>query len=233
MDEHRQKVHAIFSRIAGNYDRMNSVLSLNLDQYWRKKALDMAAPCNGETWLDICCGTGKLTLGLRERMGELGQVCGLDFNDAMLEIAKRSSQGQMIDGEITWMQADAMNLPFAEQCFDGVTIGFGLRNLPDYDAALAEIHRVLKPGGRLVCLDLSRPVLPLVRQGHGLFVRHAVPWLARLNKSAQDDYQWLPDSLAKFPEADELAALFLRQGFSQVGFSRISAGIVCIHTGIK
>ena len=233
MDAHRQKVHDIFSRIANRYDRMNSILSFNLDRHWRKRTLEWAAPASGENWLDVCCGTGKLTVGIRHRMGEGGQVTGLDFNRSMLEIAKKNCQALSEKKQIDWLQADAMNLPFSEASFDGVTIGFGLRNLPDYGLAVAEFRRVLKPGGRFVCLDLARPILPVFRQGHRLFVCHVVPWLGRLSQRGQEDYQWLPESLSKFPEAEELAALLLRQGFKQVRFERLSLGIVSVHCGLK
>ncbi len=164
MDAHRQKVHGIFSRIAGKYDLMNTILSFNLDKTWRSRALEVAAPMAAERWLDVCCGPGKITLELRRRLGEHGEVVGLDFTAARLAVARQAESKAALTGPIAWLEADAMDLPYPDACFDGVTIGFGLRNLPDIDQGLREMSRVLKPGGRLICLELSHPTWPVFRQ---------------------------------------------------------------------
>ncbi len=233
MDEHRQKVHGIFSRIAGKYDLMNTILSFNLDKEWRRRTLEYASPAGAERWLDVCCGTGKLTVEIRRLVDDKAEVFGLDFTAAMLEVAKKAEQATTLSAPIRWLEADAMDLPFPDQSFAGVTIGFGLRNLPDIDRGLLEMRRVLRPGGRLICLELSHPVWPVYRQGHKLFVRYAVPFIGNLSRRGENNYQWLSDSLGRFPGAEELEEKMRRVGFSQVVFQRLSGGIAAIHKGIR
>lgn len=233
MDKHRRMVHSLFSRIAGRYDMMNTILSLNLDKYWRRKALEIAAPNPGEQWLDVCCGTGKLTLEIRKIMGNSGAVTGLDFNAAMLSVARNAEELANLPSIISWLEADAMELPFPDKTFDGLTIGFGLRNLPDYDRGIREMRRVLKPGGKWVCLELSHPVWPIFRQGHGWFVRYVVPQIGNLGHAAESDYQWLPESLRRFPGADGLAEKIRQNGLVNVRFERLSGGIAAIHSGYR
>ena len=233
MDKHRRMVHSLFSRIAGRYDMMNTILSLNLDKYWRRKALEIAAPNPGEQWLDVCCGTGKLTLEIRKIMGNSGVVTGLDFNAAMLSVARHAEELANLPSIISWLEADAMELPFPDKTFDGLTIGFGLRNLPDFDRGIREMRRVLKPGGKWVCLELSHPVWPIFRQGHGWFVRYVVPQIGNLGHAAESDYQWLPESLRRFPGADGLAEKIRQNGLVNVRFERLSGGIAAIHSGYR
>ena len=233
MDKHRRMVHNLFSRIAGRYDMMNTILSLNLDKYWRRKALEIAAPNPGEQWLDVCCGTGKLTLEIRKIMGNSGAVTGLDFNAAMLSVARHAEELANLPSIISWLEADAMELPFPDKTFDGLTIGFGLRNLPDFDRGIREMRRVLKPGGKWVCLELSHPVWPIFRQGHGWFVRYVVPQIGNLGHAAESDYQWLPESLRRFPGADGLAEKIRQNGLVNVRFERLSGGIAAIHSGYR
>ena len=233
MDKHRRMVHSLFSRIAGRYDMMNTILSLNLDKYWRRKALEIAAPNPGEQWLDVCCGTGKLTLEIRKIMGNSGVVTGLDFNAAMLSVARNAEELANLPSIISWLEADAMELPFPDKTFDGLTIGFGLRNLPDFDRGIREMRRVLKPGGKWVCLELSHPVWPIFRQGHGWFVRYVVPQIGNLGHAAESDYQWLPESLRRFPGEYGLAEKIRQNGLVNVRFERLSGGIAAIHSGYR
>jgi len=233
MDTHRQKVHTVFTRIASRYDSMNTILSLNLDKSWRRRTLQAAGPQPGEQWLDVCCGTGKLTMEIRRILGDTGEVTGLDFNSSMLEVAKRAETQVKLGRAVRWMEADAMELPFADETFDGITIGFGLRNLPDIDKGIVEMARVLKSGGRWVCLELSHPVWPIFRQGHGFFVRYVVPRVGNLGLGEQSDYQWLPESLRKFPGAEELADRIRQAKLTDVRFERLSGGIAAVHVGYK
>ena len=233
MDEHRQKVHNLFSHIAGRYDRMNTILSLTLDRGWRSSALAMAKPAPGESWLDICCGTGKITLELARLLGTDGEVTGLDFNAAMLAVAKQAEKETKLPKPIQWLEGDALALPFPEASFHGVTIGFGLRNLPDFDQGIGEMRRVLKPGGRLICLDLSHPVWPIFKQGHAFFVRYLVPRIGNVGLGAQAAYKWLPESLTQFPGAEELSGKMRRCGLENVRFERLSGGIAAVHIGFR
>lgn len=233
MDAHRQKVHGIFSRIAGKYDLMNTILSFNLDKAWRTRTLEVAAPKGAERWLDACCGTGKITLELRRMLGEHGEVIGLDFTAAMLEVARQAERKTALTTPIIWLEADAMELPYPDEYFDGVTIGFGLRNLPDIDRGLCEMRRVLKPGGRLVCLELSHPTWPVFRHGHQVFVRFAVPLIGNLSRRGERNYQWLSDSLRRFPGAAALADRMRLAGLQKLQVQRLSGGIAAIHKGIR
>jgi len=233
MDAHRQKVHGIFSRIAGKYDLMNTILSFNLDKQWRSRTLAVAAPIATEQWLDVCCGTGKLTLEIRRLLGTEGEVTGLDFTAAMLAVARQAEANAALPAQINWLEADALSLPFADCSFDGVTIGFGLRNLPDIDQGLREMRRVLKPGGRLVCLELSHPTWPIFRHGHKLFVRFAVPFIGNLSRRGESNYQWLSDSLGRFPGAAALAQRMQQVGLNNVEIHRLSGGIAAIHKGLR
>ena len=233
MDAHRQKVQGIFSRIAGKYDSMNTILSFNLDKSWRKRTLQIAAPTAAERWLDVCCGTGKLTLEIRRSLDSDGEVTGLDFTAAMLAVARQAEKQAKLSTPVNWQEADAMTMPFADATFDGVTIGFGLRNLPDLDLGLREMRRVLKPGGRLVCLELSHPVWPIYRQGHQLFVNYAVPFIGNLSRRGERNYNWLTESLSRFPGAVELGERMKNIGFEDVRFYRLSGGIAAIHLGFR
>ncbi len=233
MDAHRQKVQGIFSRIAGKYDSMNTILSFNLDKSWRKRTLQIAAPTAAERWLDVCCGTGKLTLEIRRSLDSDGEVTGLDFTAAMLAVARQAEKQAKLSAPVNWQEADAMAMPFSDATFDGVTIGFGLRNLPDLDLGLREMRRVLKPGGRLVCLELSHPVWPIYRQGHQLFVNYAVPFIGNLSRRGERNYNWLTESLSRFPGAVELGERMKNIGFEDVRFYRLSGGIAAIHLGFR
>ena len=233
MDKHRQMVRDLFSRIAGRYDTMNTILSLNMDKYWRRRTLEIAGPRPGEKWLDVCCGTGKLTLAIRRMLGHDGEVVGLDFTPSMLAVARRAEQLANLPQPIRWVEADALNIPYVDEMFDGVTIGFGLRNLPDFDRGIREMRRVLKPGGKWVCLELSHPVWPVFKQGHGLFVRYLVPGIGNLGHAAAADYQWLPESLRRFPCAEGLAERATLAGLREVRFERLSGGIAAVHIGYR
>ena len=233
MDAHRQKVQGIFSRIAGKYDSMNTILSFNLDKSWRKRTLQIAAPTAAERWLDVCCGTGKQTLESRRSLDSDGEVTGLDFTAAMLAVARQAEKQAKLSAPVNWQEADAMAMPFSDATFDGVTIGFGLRNLPDLDLGLREMRRVLKPGGRLVCLELSHPVWPFYRQGHQLFVNYAVPFIGNLSRRGERNYNWLTESLSRFPGAVELGERMKNIGFEDVRFYRLSGGIAAIHLGFR
>ena len=232
MDVHGQKVQSLFSRIAGRYDLMNTVLSLNMVPYWRRRALEIADPQAGEQWLDVCCGTGKMTLAIRRLLGAQGNVVGLDFTAEMLAVARSEEKKTHLSRPVRWIEADAVELPFPAGSFDGVIIGFGLRNLPDIDRGMREMLRVLKPGGRWVCLELSHPVQPLFRQAHGFFVRNIVPRVGNLGHAEKGDYQWLPESLLKFPGAEELRDRMHQAGMTHACFKRLSGGITAVHSGM-
>ncbi len=217
----------MFEAVAPGYDRMNRILSLGLDQGWRRAALAELDCSPGSRILDLCCGTGDLALLLPRELCPVG----CDLTPAMLEIAdaKAAHLGRRFPG----VAGDAMSLPFGCGVFDAAIVGFGIRNLPDLDAALAELRRVLAPGAKLVILEFSRPEGRLVRFGHGAWLRLAVPGLARLAASGAEPYGYLRDSILSFPDAGALARTLSEAGFTEVSFRHLALGTVAVHSACR
>jgi demethylmenaquinone methyltransferase/2-methoxy-6-polyprenyl-1,4-benzoquinol methylase len=212
-------VESMFDRIAPVYDVMNRVMTAGLDQRWRRRAVD-AAVRRGDRVLDACCGTGDLAVAA-VRAG--GAVVGLDFSERMLERARRKS------ADVEWVRGDLLELPFRDGSFDAVTVGFGVRNVADLDRALHELRRVLRPGGRLAILEITRPRGAL-KPFFSLWFDRVVPLLGKALPGGKA-YTYLPASVKRFPGAEELATLLERSGFGEVGFRLFGGSIVALHTG--
>ena len=216
-----ESVRGMFDRIAPVYDLMNRVMTVGLDQRWRKLAVtEVVWP--GDRVLDACCGTGDLAVAA-ERRG--GRVVGLDFSPRMLERARRKS------GAIEWIQGDALALPFSDGEFDAATVGFGVRNLADLEDGLRQLARVLKPGGKLAVLEITRPT-GLLRPFFRLWFDVLVPFAGRVLPGGHA-YTYLPASVRRFPGADELSALLVAAGFEDVRYRLLGGGIVALHVGRK
>jgi demethylmenaquinone methyltransferase / 2-methoxy-6-polyprenyl-1,4-benzoquinol methylase len=213
-------VRAMFDRIAPVYDAMNRVMTAGLDQSWRRLAAQ-AVVRPGDRVLDACCGTGDLALAA-EREG--GIVTGLDFSERMLERARRKP------GSVEWVRGDMLDLPFAASSFDAVTVGFGVRNVDRLERGLAELRRVLRPGGRLAILEITQPRGPL-RPFFDVWFDRIVPLLGRVLPGGRA-YTYLPASVHRFPGAEELVALMETAGFGQVGFRLLGGSIVALHIGV-
>jgi demethylmenaquinone methyltransferase/2-methoxy-6-polyprenyl-1,4-benzoquinol methylase len=213
-------VRSMFDRIAPVYDAMNRVMTAGLDRRWRRATV-AAVVRPGDRVLDAACGTGDLALAARDAGG---RVTGLDFSPAMLERARRK------DAAIEWVQGDALALPFADGSFDAATVGFGVRNLDDLAAGLRELRRVLRPGGRLGVLEITRPRGPL-RLFYSLWFDRVVPLLGKVLPGGAA-YAYLPASVRRFPGPDELARLLEQSGFGSVSYRLYAGGIVALHTGV-
>jgi demethylmenaquinone methyltransferase/2-methoxy-6-polyprenyl-1,4-benzoquinol methylase len=219
-----ERVRDMFDRISPSYDRMNLLMSMGRDGRWRRLGVRAAGVQPGDAALDVCCGTGDFAVELRRTVGPSGRVVGLDFSPQMLEMARRKCSA------VEWLQGDALALPFADGEFAAACVGFGVRNLSDHRRGFAEMARVVRPGGRVVCLELSTPPAP-VRTCSQLWTDHGVPVLGRLVAGDADAYRYLPESVHRFPGAPELAELMRESGLEAVRYRRLMLGVVALHVG--
>jgi demethylmenaquinone methyltransferase/2-methoxy-6-polyprenyl-1,4-benzoquinol methylase len=214
-------VEAMFDRISPVYDTMNRLMTAGLDERWRRRAA-AAVVTQGSRVLDACCGTGDLALACHEAGGD---VVGLDFSERMLERAREKSDA------IEWVRGDLLELPFPAESFDSATVGFGIRNVQDLEAGLRELARVLCPGGRLGCLEITRPRGAL-RPFFRLWFDGLVPLAGRILPGGAA-YTYLPASVRRFPGPEDLAAVMRRAGFGEVSWQLLGGGIVALHTARK
>jgi len=215
------EVRAMFDRISPVYDFMNHAMTAGLDRRWRRLAAETVVR-PGDAVLDACCGTGDLAIA-GERAG--GRVTGLDFSEQMLVRARGKS------GTVDWVLGDVTALPFDDASFDAVTVGFGIRNVPDLDVGLAELARVLRPGGQVACLEITRPE-GMVKPFFRLWFDGLVPLTGKVLPGGRA-YSYLPASVRRFPGPSDLAAAFGRAGFDGVGWKLMGGGIVALHVGTK
>ena len=226
-EEKRTAVRGMFAGIAGGYDRMNGVMSLGLHHRWRGFAVSRLDLRPGDRALDVCCGTGDFMPPLRAAVGPKGRVVGVDFCLPMLEGAAEKVPGERL------ALGDACRLPIAGRAFDAVSVGWGLRNVPDLAAALGESFRVLRGGGRFVSLDMARPRNPFVRWTAEFALRRALPFIGKLLRLDENAYAYLPESTLRFASRETLAAAMERAGFVDVAFRDLMLGNLCVHWGRK
>ncbi len=247
LDKDPRRIRRMFAGISRSYDLLNHLLSLNVDRSWRRSAARLLDRGAGERVLDLCTGTADLALELGRsapgsRGGEPpggGLIVGADFCIEMLRIARRKVRArEAAPGSVPvrLAAADALRLPFAPRSFDAATAAFGMRNLPDLEAGLREVLRVLRPGGRVAILEFTTPPRPWFRALFGLYFHGVLPRIGRLVARSRDPvagraYSYLPDSVRRFPDAESLAAAMSRAGFARVQFHRLTLGIACIHRG--
>ena len=231
-NEHAHRVREMFGTIAGRYDLLNHLLSGQMDKRWRRlvaKRLQQTLFPGQMKILDVACGTGDLSLELFDTIN--AQVVGTDFCRPMLDIAaKKVAKSQ---SGIPLIEGDALRLPFLDRSFDGVTIAFGLRNLSDVEGGLTELLRVLKPGGSLAVLEFSKPVVPGFSLLFKAYFTKLLPFVGGLLSGSKSAYQYLPDSVLKFPDQRELAATMLRLGFDRVQYENLTGGIAALHMGMR
>lgn len=235
-----EKVQALFTKIAGGYDRFNGIASWGLDRAWRKRAVRLAAVPDGARVLDLAAGTGDLTAALATQ-ARPGLVVSSDFTRAML-VAGKAKLDKLTDsgprppglkGRVSFSIADATRLPFADESFDAVTVSFGLRNFADRPANYREVERVLKPGGRYVVLELTHPGFAPFKPLYWFYVRKVMPVFGATIAGDRAAYEYLHDSIQAFPDAPALATELAAHGFSKVEFEKLSMGIVAIHVATK
>ncbi|WP_026573279.1 demethylmenaquinone methyltransferase [Bacillus sp. UNC438CL73TsuS30] len=227
-----QRVHKVFEKISDNYDKMNSVISFQQHIKWRKDTMNRMKVKPGSKALDVCCGTGDWTIALAEAVGPSGEVVGLDFSKNMLKVGQEKVNHLGLN-QVKLIHGNAMELPFPDQSFDYVTIGFGLRNVPDYLQVLKEMNRVLKPGGVAVCLETSQPTLIGYRQLFYFYFHYIMPLFGKLFAKSYNEYSWLHESAKDFPGMRELARMFENAGFKNVFYKPYSGGAAAVHFGYK
>ena len=226
----KEQVHTVFQNISQKYDRLNNIISFEQHKVWGKHVMSTMNVQKGSKALDVCCGTADWTIALSEAVGSKGQVTGLDFSENMLEVGKQKTASLE---NIQLVHGDAMNLPFDDNSFDYVTIGFGLRNVPDYLSALKEMHRVLKPGGMVVCLETSQPTLPLFKQIYSLYFKFVMPIFGKMFAKSKEEYEWLQQSTFNFPDKQTLKGLFFEAGFNDIIVRSFTGGVAAMHLGYK
>ena len=224
------QVRGMFDRIAGVYDLMNTAMTAGLHHGWRRRAVDLTDLPPGGSALDVCCGTGDLALELAERLSPEGSVIGCDFSERMLDAARAKAARREATG-VRFEWADALALPYADASFDAVTIGFGARNLADLDRGLGELRRVLRPGGRLVILEITQPTRPPLSAFYSLWFDRIVPLLGTL-AGDRGAYTYLPESVRRFPDPRGLAERMAAAGFPRVRYLVLAGGIITIHAGV-
>ncbi|MGZ4181092.1 MAG: bifunctional demethylmenaquinone methyltransferase/2-methoxy-6-polyprenyl-1,4-benzoquinol methylase UbiE [Solirubrobacteraceae bacterium] len=227
------QVRAMFDRIAGLYDRMNTVMTAGLHHKWRRRAADMAALSPGGRALDVATGTGDLALELAQRVSPGGEVVATDFSERMLELARAKATARSHGGaaQVVIQHANALELPFGDGEFDAATVGFGARNFSDLEQGLREMARVVRPGGRVVVLEITTPQKPPLSLFFGLWFDRIVPALGRLAGDAQA-YSYLPSSVRRFPGPRELAETMSRCGLERIRYVLTAGGIIAVHGGV-
>lgn len=221
-------VRAMFDRISGLYDRMNTVMTAGLHHRWRRRAADLARLAPGAAALDVATGTGDLALELARRVGPSGRVVGSDFSERMLGLARAKAVGLGLP--VDFETANALELPYGADSFDAATVGFGARNFTDLQKGLEEMVRVVRPGGRVVVLEITTPTRPPLSTLLEVWFEAIVPRLGRLAGDSQA-YSYLPQSVRRFPDPAALAGLMWTAGLRDVGWLQTAGGIIAIHAG--
>jgi demethylmenaquinone methyltransferase/2-methoxy-6-polyprenyl-1,4-benzoquinol methylase len=225
-------VHEVFESIAPKYDLMNDVLSFRQHKTWRKRTMKRMAMKPGDTAIDLCCGTCDWTISMAQASGS-GRMVGLDFSRNMLERGRVKVRDVGLEQQIELIEGNAMELPFPDNTFDYATIGFALRNVPDLVKVIKEMQRVVKPGGMVVSLELSKPTWQPFKSIYYFYFQRILPLLGRLLAKRYEQYKWLPESLITFPDHKELARIFRECGLERVEARPFTGGISALHLGIK
>lgn len=222
-----------FDAVANHYDMMNTLLSFGIHYLWKRKAINLLELREGDSVLDICGGTGDLSVLAAKRIGLSGRIVLYDINRAMMATGICKSTHASERSRVLYVQGDAERAALASDRFDAAIAGFGIRNLTDRDEGLREIYRVLKPGGRFVCLEFSQPTAAWFRLMYDFYSFRIMPILGRLIAGSKEAYTYLPESIRLFPSPVEMSRILKRIGFHRIAYLRLTNGIACIHSGLK
>lgn len=233
IEEKAQKVGGIFHAVAGRYDLMNDLMSLGMHRLWKQHAIKSAPFKAGDTLLDVASGTGDLVKLLQKKIGSSGKIYSTDINESMLSRGRDKLIDQGIGSQVSFLLADAENLPFNDNYFDGITIAFGLRNVTRKTQALASMARVLKPGGCSLILEFSQPVNKTFRKIYDAYSFKCLPTLGQYVAGSKESYQYLVESIRRHPDQETLRNMILHAGFARCDYENLSGGIVAIHKAYK
>ncbi len=221
-----------FNRVAQRYDLANDAISLGMHRLWKKKAIEALEMKPDGQYLDVCCGTGDLTLRIVENLSPFGSVIGLDFAANMLEVARmRAAMARARLASVSFIEGDALNLPFADHYFDGAIISFGLRNLTDLQRGLSQMARVVKPGGKVVNLDLGHPTNLIFKPIYHFYFSQIVPIIGQILQGNKIAYTYLPASLNTYPRPEGITSLFAAAGLKDIKHIPLAFGSVALHIG--
>lgn len=232
MDLKGEYVQSAFSKIAKRYDLTNSLLSFGLHHIWKKFVISQIENFSDGRFLDVCSGTGDLAIGMADKL-DGSKVKALDFCQEMIEFGKMKVKKCGLNEKVEFVCGNAENLPFEDDCFDGATVGFGIRNVEHIGKAFSEMHRVLKPGGKAVCLEFSSPPSPLFRPVYLFYLSNLVPLIGGLFGGDVDSYKYLAKSIKEFPNQEKLKKIMEEADFREVKYYNLTFGIVAVHVGIK
>ncbi|MDH1264098.1 MULTISPECIES: bifunctional demethylmenaquinone methyltransferase/2-methoxy-6-polyprenyl-1,4-benzoquinol methylase UbiE [unclassified Pseudomonas] len=228
-----QKVAEVFHSVAAKYDLMNDLLSGGMHRLWKRFTIELSGVRSGNRVLDIAGGTGDLTKQFSRLVGPTGEVVLADINESMLKVGRDRLLDRGVAGNVKFVQADAEKLPFPDNHFDCVTIAFGLRNVTHKDEAIRSMLRVLKPGGRLLVLEFSKPSSSLLSKVYDTYSFNFMPLMGKLITNDAESYRYLAESIRMHPDQDTLKAMMAEAGFERVTYHNMTGGIVALHRGIK
>lgn len=231
--EKQARVRAVFESVAGNYDLMNDLMSAGTHRLWKRFTLSQTGLRPGQRALDVAGGTGDLSAGMCKQVGDKGLVILTDINAAMLAEGRDAMTDRGFVNNVRFSLANAERLPFPDNSFDCVTIGFGLRNVTDKSAALRAMQRVLKPGGQLLILEFSHPVIPGLKPLYDAYSFSVLPWLGKVVARDEDSYRYLAESIRKFPKQQELVEMMQAAGLEGCKYHNLTGGIVALHRGYR
>lgn len=232
-EEKQKKVAGVFHSVAAKYDLMNDLMSFGIHRIWKKQTLAKTGVRKGDRVLDLAGGTGDLAYKFCQMVGSEGKVVLSDINSSMLEVGKEKLTNKGCVGNIEYVQANAECLPFPDNYFDCITISFGLRNVTDKSKALASMCRVLKPGGRLLVLEFSKPIVPILSKVYDEYSFKALPFMGKIITQDAESYKYLAESIRKHPDQETLKQMMFDAGFDNVEYQNMTGGIVALHIGYK